>query len=66
MNMQHINIRSKIFKAWSEVVTVLQSCNHAGNFFIYVVANSTLRKNFLQKFKRDKLVVCVGRRTLSV
>ncbi|KAF6019271.1 PSMD12 [Bugula neritina] len=50
----------------SKVTLILQSCNHTGNFFIYITANSTLRKNFLQKFAKVKTAVCAGRTASSV
>jgi len=49
----------------SKVVVILQSCNHTGNFFIYIIANSTIRQNFLQRFAKVKATVGVGRTTLS-
>ncbi|KAF6026823.1 hypothetical protein EB796_014868 [Bugula neritina] len=49
----------------NKVGLILQSCNHTGNFFIYIIANSTLRKNFLQRFIKVKEAVCVNAATSS-
>jgi len=50
----------------NKVAFILQSCNHTGNFFIYIIANSTLRRNFLQRFTKVKKAVCVNAETSSV
>jgi len=57
---------SNNLNAWIKLAFILQSCNHTGNFFIYIIANSTLRKNFLQRFTKVKAVLCAGRTTPSV
>ncbi|KAF6033367.1 hypothetical protein EB796_008325 [Bugula neritina] len=50
----------------NQVTLILQCCNHTGNFFIYIIANSTLRMNFLQRFTKVKAAVGVDSTTPSV
>jgi len=65
-NLPDTSILNQNFDTWNEVAAVLQSCNHAGNFFIYIIANSTLRKNFLQRFSAVNKGVCDSKISPSV
>ncbi|KAF6033741.1 hypothetical protein EB796_007950 [Bugula neritina] len=67
MNIMNVNYLSHTSTHILRKVTlILQSCNHTGNFFIYTIANSTLRKNFLQRFVKVKTAANSGRTTPTV